>query len=243
MNKIELDFNLESTTPQVFWNITYEWISSYKLLTPAVRSEFALKNMYLSNFAVTLPGKHDGKVLVDVYHDTFAKKIEITVEYKRATTNKTIEILFDYLDATWFSYKEIVEKGGNEEIDVPDFLDYVKHLILPENEMFEVLAVVDENNGFKQSITNLTLHYKGFAKVSLTNMEQCKGIPTSRDKIIPGETLILKSGRYASVFAQKNIHRLDWYILSRSNNKWRVKERFLRNHPRDVFLVRKAITA
>ena len=121
MNKIELDFNLESTTPQVFWNLTYEWICKYKLLTPAAHSEFALKFMQLSNFTVTLPGKHDGKVLIDVYHDTFSKNIEITVEYECSTTKKTVEILFDYFEGSWFSYKESVENEEYEGIDIPDF--------------------------------------------------------------------------------------------------------------------------
>lgn len=243
MNKIELDFNLESTTPQVFWNLTYEWLCSYKLLTPAARSEFALKYMHLSNFAITLPGKHDGKVLVDVYHDTFAKNIEVTVEYESSTTRKTIEILFDYLDAFWFSYKETVENDKNETIEIPDFLNYVSHLILPENQMFEVIAVVDENGIFKRNIANLILHYKGLAKVSLMNMEQCKNLPVPMDIIMPGKSLILKSDKYTSVFAQENIYRLDWYILSRSNNEWRAQEKLLRKHPRKVFYIRKEVSA
>lgn len=243
MNKIELDFNLESITPQVFWNLTYEWISSYKLLTAVARSEFALKNVHLSNFAVTLPGKHDGKVLVDVYHDTFAKNIEVTVEYENSTTKKTIEILFDYLEASCFSYKETVENDKYEAIEIPDFLNYVSNLILPENQMFEVIAVVDENSVFKRNIANLILHYKGLAKVSIMKMEQCKDLPVPMDIIIPGESLILKIDKYTSVFAQDNIYRLDWYILSRSNNEWRAQEKLLRKHPRKVFYIRKKVSA
>lgn len=243
MNKIELDFNLESTTPHVFWNLTYEWICNYRLLTSAAHSDFALKFMQLSNFTVTLPGKHDGKVLIDVYHDTFSKNIEITVEYECSTTKKTVEILFDYFEDSWFSYKESVENEEYEVIDIPDFLDYVKHLILPKNEMFEVIAVVDENGTFKRNFANLILRYKGLAKVSLMNMEQCKDIPIFRDKIIPGETFVLKNGKFTSIFDQANIGRLDWYILSRSTNKWRAKEKILRNHPRKVYLVRKSISA
>ena len=243
MNKIELDFNLESTTPQVFWNLTYEWLCSYKLLTPAARSDFAAKFMNLSNFAVSLPGKHDAKVLVDVYHDTFAKTIEVTVEYESSTTKRTIEILFDYLDAPRFSYKEIVENDKYEIIEIPEFLTYVSHLILPENQMFEVIAVVDENGCFKRNIAKLILHYKGLAKISLMTLEQCKDIAISEDKIIPGTTLILKSDKYITTFTQENLQRLDWYILTRSTSEWREKEKFLRERPRKVFLVRKKVSA
>ena len=199
--------------------------------------------MQLSNFTVFLPGKHEGKVLIDVYHDIFSKNIEITVEYECSTTKKTVEILFDYFENSWFSYKESVENEEYEVIDIPDFLDYVKHLVLPENEMFEVIAVIDENGIFKRNITNLILRYKGLANISLMNQEQCKDIPVLRDPIIPGETLILKNDKYTAIFDQANINRLDWYILSRSTNQWRAKERVLRKHPRNVYPVRKSVSA
>ena len=75
------------------------------------------------------------------------------------------------------------------------------------------------------------------------SMEQCKDLPVPMDIIMSGKSLILKSDKYTSVFAQENIYRLDWYILSRSNNEWRVQEKLLRKHPRKVFYIRKKVSA
>lgn len=230
MNKLKLDFKLEkSTTAEVFWQAIYKWLSKPNPLYSQARKTFIDEHKELSTFKVISNGKPGTLVSIDVRHDVQRSTLSVEIIEQRETLVRNINIFSSFYGTPRFSYEESVnsksENFARERLDIPKFLKFSRQLINSSNLVLSVLPVVDEDGHFERNILKLERRYSGLANVRSITAQETESLAIQQHFIHPGNTLLLLNGNYCTAFEPKNITRLDWYILTRTNRRWQCNKK------------------
>lgn len=229
MNKLRLDFNLsKSTTAEIFWQSIYTWLSKSNFIDSKTKETFINDYKEVSSSKVFLNGKPGTLVSIDVRNDVQRKTLSVEIIDQRENVVRNINIFASFCGYLKFSYEELVSSKYGDHFDewlnIPKFLKYVSPLIDSSEMLMSVLPVLDENGKFKRKLEKIEQRYFGLAKVNPIRVSEIEFLNIQRSFIHPGKTLLLLIGEHCSAFEFENIARLDWYILSRMNWRWRNKQ-------------------
>lgn len=229
MNKLRIDFNLlKSTTIKIFWQSVFAWLIKSNFLDSKAKETFINDYKELSSFKIFSNGKSGSLVSIDVKNAVQRKTFSVEIIDQQENVVKNINIFASFCGCPKFYYEELIaSKYGDysdEWLSIPKILKYVGPLIKPSKMLISVLPVLDENGNFKRKIERIEQRYCGLAKVNPISASETESLNIQRNLIHPGKTLLLLTGEHCSAFEFENIDRLDWYILSRTNWRWRNKQ-------------------
>jgi len=229
MNKLRIDFNLlKSTTIKIFWQSVFAWLIKSNFLDRKAKETFINDYKELSSFKIFSNGKSGSLVSIDVRNDVQRKTLLVEIIDQRENVVRNISISANFCKHINFSYEELVSSKYGEHFDewlsIPKFLKYVRPLLEASEMLISVFPVLDENGNFKRKIERIEQRYCGLAKVNPISASETESLNIQRNLIHPGKTLLLLTGEHCTTFEFENIGRLDWYILSRTNWRWRNKQ-------------------